>query len=237
MHGRQGCYRQVERCCSIAWLLSRAEGAISSSWQPRLQGFGLVKRFLSSGCREGCPGKRFLLTSLSMSLSTSTADLSPACSSHYHPSRSSSTPTGSRHRHQPSPSSLPFPCHSFSPHCQPPGCLPPCTGSPEHTKPLSHTPAVPLPQHPCLCVPRRHLCLDRTPRHWCCPRTLSCCHTATLLRASRCLCSLSRTAGDECLALERMPASLCGHRLVMVPSARPAWGWKVNVSLFLSAPP
>lgn len=194
-----------------------------------------LKRFLSAGCREKCPGKRFLSTSSGICLSTSTVDLSSACTSHYHPSRSNSTLAGSRLRHQPNLSSLPFPCHSFSPHCQPPCSPPPCTGSPEHTKNLSHTPAVLLPQHLCLCVPRRHLCLGRTPHHWCCPRTPFCCHTATLLPASHCLCSLSR----EVTSTWHSSASLhpSGHRLVMVPSAHPAWGWQVNVSLFLSAPP
>lgn len=143
------------------------------------------------------------------------------------PFRSNSTPPGSRLRHQLNLSSLPFPCHSFPPHCQPPCCPPPCPGSLEHAKPLSHTPAALLPQHPCLYVPRRDPCLGR-----CCPRTPSCCHKATLLTASRCLCSLSREVTSTW-----MPASLCGHRLVMVPSAHPAWGWQVNVSLFLSAPP
>lgn len=63
-------------------------------------------------------------------------------------------------------------------------------------------------------------------------------HCPAVTQPHCCLClQPEQDSRDEWLPLEWMPASLCGHRLVMVPSARPAWGWQVNVSLFLSAPP
>lgn len=145
--------RGAHSCCSIPWVLRRAESAISPSWQPRLQGFGQLKRLLSAGCREGCPGKRFIPTSLSICLSTSTVNLSSACSSHHHPSRSTST--------QPAPGSglssvgAHCPSHATASHL-----TASCPAAHLHTQAALNTPnpllttCCTIDQHPCLCVPR-----------------------------------------------------------------------------------
>lgn len=133
MHAKTGLLQASGEVLTAAVVSTGSlESAISPSWQPRLQGFGQEKRFLSAGCREGCPGKRFLSTSWSICLSTSTA-----CSAL--PALLTTTPLGAivppwLQAQAPAqselaalpmpqlPTSLPATC-----------CPPPCTGSPEHT--------------------------------------------------------------------------------------------------------
>lgn len=128
-------------------------------------------------------------------------------------------------RHQPCPELNHSPCLSCTPHCQPPCCPPPSTDSPEHaTAPASMLGCPIAPASMPVCVSCTCPCFSGTPHHRCCPRTLSCRHIATLLCATCCPYSLSRTAGNKCLPLEWMPVSLCEHGLAVVPSTRSAQG-------------
>lgn len=135
---------------------------------------------------------------------------------------------GSRRRHQPCPELTPLPM---------PWLLTSLLTSTYRQPSACHNPgAHDYPSH-CPGINATHPYLGGTPCHRWHPRALPCTHTATLLHATHCPYSLSRTAGSECLALEQMPASLIEIGLATVPSTRPARGWQVNVSLFLSAPP
>lgn len=230
-----GRWRGGSSHCSIPWLPSRTERAASPSRQPGLLGFRQVKMLHSAGCRgrrqvgrEAFPSP-FLHTSQGIS----TRDPSPACSRHYHSTGRNESPSGIQTQ-APALSGAHPPAHAMAArliahlHAQAALSMP----QPRHTQM-----AIPSPWRQCLRVPCTQPCRGGTPHHPCHTRALPCTHTATLLHATRCPYSLSRTVGSECLALAQMPASLSGHGLAMVPSTRPARSWQVNVSLFLSAPP